>query len=189
MSAVRSLLPELTLEVRNALRAELLQECILLETYSYLRNTITSCCLVSQFWDKVFRPLLYGKIFVESGGRRTLSLTRTLRHTQPAFCRFVRHLELDCATTPNAFTALLTKLPTLRVLVVYALNTKCTHPRYLQSLGLLPESCQLYVHLAVNIQNPMVQVARLLRSCRPRSITISSKQLSQFPMSTLLVYR
>ena len=175
MSAVRSLLPELTLEVRNALRAELYEEYILLESYSCLRNTIASCCLISRFWNETFQPLLYSKIFSESGGRRALSLTKTLRHTRPALCRFVRHLELDCTTTPNAFTALVTKLPTLRVFVVHALNTKCTHPRYLETLGLLSESCQLYFHLAVNIQEPMIQVSRLLRSCRSRTITVSSK--------------
>ena len=173
----RPLLPELALEVRNALRAELLEECILLETYKCLRNTIASCCLVSQLWNRIFRTLLYSKIFSESGGRRTFSLTKTIRHTQPTLCKFIQHLELDCTTTPNAFTALLTKLHSLRVLVVHAFDTKRTHPRYLQSLRLLPGSCQLYFYLAVDIQKPMIQVARLLRSCRlgPRTITIFSK--------------
>ena len=171
----RALLPELALEVRNALRAELSEESILVDTYKCLRNTIASCCLISRFWNGIFQPLLYSKIFTESGGWRTRSLTKTFRHIQPALCRFIRHLELDCTNTPNAFTTLVTSLPKLRVLVVHAFDIKRTHPRYLQSLRLLPQSCQLYFNLAANIQEPMIQVARLLHSCRPRMITIFSK--------------
>ena len=136
------------------------------------RTTLAACCLVCHEWHKLFAPLLYEELILDS----TFIDASSLRH--PAYNKLVRKLTVDLKSEyhiQSVWILISSNIPNLCELVIEQFDHSKFHPRLAQHLRSLSKRCNIILRPPSLPIQPELAPSwfRFLRSSQPSSCDLN----------------